>query len=87
MIDYVQALLTFSRESPHFLTGLSPRAGLALLSAARAWALLEGRNHVMPEDVQTVLPHVAAHRLQVAGDQTGQNAEAIVKPFSEVAIP
>lgn len=87
LIDYVQALLTFSRESSHFLTGLSPRAGLALLGAARAWALLEGRNHVMPEDVQTVLPHVAAHRLQVAGEQTMRNVEAMVEPFREVAIP
>jgi MoxR-like ATPase len=87
LIDYVQALLAFSRESPWFLTGLSPRAGLALLSAARAWALLEGRDHVMPEDVQVVLPHVAAHRLQPAGEQTARSAEAIVKPFSEVPIP
>ena len=87
LIDYVQALLTFSRESPYFLTGLSPRAGLALLGAARAWALLEGRDHVMPEDVQTVLPHVAAHRLQPAAEQTARSAEAMVKPFSEVAIP
>jgi MoxR-like ATPase len=87
LIDYVQALLAFSRESPYFLTGLSPRAGLALLGAARAWALLEGRDHVMPEDVQTVLPHVAAHRLQPAGEQTVRSAEAMVKPFSEVPIP
>lgn len=87
LIDYVQALLTFSRQSPHFLAGLSPRAGLALLSAARAWALLEGRTHVIPEDVQTVLPYVAAHRLQTADEQTGYSAESIVKPFDEVAIP
>jgi MoxR-like ATPase len=87
LIDYVQALLAFSRESPWFLAGLSPRAGLALLAAARAWALLEGRDHVMPEDVQVVLPHVAAHRLQPAGEQTARSAEAIVKPFSEVPIP
>lgn len=87
LIDYVQALLAFSRESPYFLTGLSPRAGLALLGAARAWALLEGRNHVIPEDVQLVLPHVAAHRLQPAEEQQGRSAEAMVKPFSEVPIP
>lgn len=87
LIDYVQALLAFSRESPYFLTGLSPRAGLALLGAARAWALLEGRDHVMPEDVQIVLPHVAAHRLQPADEHTARSAEAMVKPFSEVAIP
>lgn len=87
LIDYVQALLEFSRQSPYFLTGLSPRAGLALLGAARAWALLEGRNHVMPEDVQTILPYVAAHRLQPADEKAVHSAEAMVKPFSEVAIP
>jgi MoxR-like ATPase len=87
LIDYVQSLLEFSRQSPYFLTGLSPRAGLALLGAARAWALLEGRDHVMPEDVQTVLPHVAAHRLQLADKKSVPSAEAMVKPFSEVPIP
>ncbi|MEN8169302.1 MAG: AAA family ATPase [Pseudomonadota bacterium] len=87
LIDYVQALLEFSRQSPYYLNGLSPRAGLALLRAARAWALLNGRDHVMPEDVQQVLPYVAAHRLQLAGDQVASNVEAVVKPFDEVAIP
>lgn len=87
LIDYVQALLTFSRESPYFLTGLSPRAGLALLRAARAWALLEGRSHVIPEDVQIVLPHVAAHRLQPAEEHSGLDSELMVKHFTEVPIP
>ncbi len=87
LIDYVQALLEFSRQSPYYLNGLSPRAGLALLSAARAWALLNGRDHVMPEDVQQVLPYVAAHRLQLAGEQVASSVEAVVKPFDEVAIP
>ncbi len=87
LIDYVQALLEFSRHSPHYLNGLSPRAGLALLGAARAWALLNGRDHVIPEDVQQVLPYIAAHRLQLAGDQPRASIEAVVKPFSEVAIP
>ncbi len=87
LIDYVQSLLDFSREAPDFLGGLSPRAGLALLSAARAWALLEGRDHVLPEDVQTILPHVAAHRLQLADEQARTSAEAVVAPFSRVAIP
>jgi len=87
LIDYVQALLTFSRESPYFLTGLSPRAGLALLRAARAWALLEGRSHVIPEDVQIVLPHVAAHRLQPAEEHSGLGSELMVKHFTEVPIP
>jgi MoxR-like ATPase len=87
LIDYVQALLDFSRQSPDFVNGLSPRAGLALLSAARAWAMLEGRHHVMPEDVQMVLPYVAAHRLQSAEGSVGASAEAVVQPFGQVPIP
>jgi MoxR-like ATPase len=87
LIDYIQALLEFSRQSPWYLTGLSPRAGLSLLGAARAWALLAGRDHVMPEDVQTMLPYVAAHRLQPADEKTVRSAEALVKPFAEVPIP
>lgn len=87
LIDYLQALLEFSRESPYFLSGLSPRAGLSLLNAARAWALLEGRDHVMPEDVQVLLPYVAAHRLQPADEKSVATAEALVKPFAEVPIP
>ena len=87
LIDYVQALLEFSRQSPYYLNGLSPRAGLALLGASRAWALLHGRDHVMPEDVQQILPYVAAHRLQLAGDQSASSVEEMVQPFNEVTIP
>lgn len=68
LLDYVQALLARSRESGDFSSGLSPRAGLALLAAARAWALLGGRDHVLPEDVQAVLPAVAGHRLRPVGE-------------------
>jgi hypothetical protein len=68
LLDYVQALLARSREGAGFSTGLSPRAGLALLAAARAWALLAGRDHVLPEDVQAVLPAVAGHRLRPADE-------------------
>lgn len=60
----MQALAQASRQSGLFAEGLSPRASIALLHAARAWAALEGRNHVIPEDVQTVLVPVAAHRLR-----------------------
>ena len=87
LIDYIQALIDFSRQAPDFLGGLSPRAGLALLAAARAWALLNSRDHVIPEDVQAVLPHVAAHRLQLAEEQNRTSAEAVVAPFASVAIP
>jgi MoxR-like ATPase len=63
LIEYVQALLAASREHVEIRVGLSPRAGLALLSAARAHALLAGRSFVVPEDVQAVFPFVASHRL------------------------
>ncbi|MDB5825134.1 MAG: MoxR family ATPase [Herminiimonas sp.] len=64
LIDYVQALVQASRQSGLFAEGLSPRAAIALLQAARAWAALEGRNHVIPEDIQAVMVPVTAHRLR-----------------------
>jgi MoxR-like ATPase len=63
LVEYVQALLAASRQHAEIRIGLSPRAGLALLSAARAHALLAGRPHCVPEDVQAVFPFVAGHRL------------------------
>lgn len=64
LLDYVQAVLAETRNGRWFAEGLSPRAGLALLRAARAWALLQGRDYLVPDDVQHVLPAVAAHRLR-----------------------
>jgi MoxR-like ATPase len=63
LAGYVLALLQATRQPELFLHGLSPRAGLALLAAARAWALLDGRDHVLPEDIKAVFVPVAAHRL------------------------
>ncbi|HET6545516.1 MAG TPA: AAA family ATPase [Rhodanobacteraceae bacterium] len=63
LIEYVQALMQTSRMHAEIRVGLSPRAGLALLAAARAQALLAGRMHCVPEDVQSVFPFVTAHRL------------------------
>ncbi|MGH8706325.1 MAG: AAA family ATPase, partial [Burkholderiales bacterium] len=68
LLDYVQAIVEHTRRSPEFIDGLSPRAALALVHSARAWALIEGRDKVIPEDVQAVLPGVAAHRLRPAHD-------------------
>jgi MoxR-like ATPase len=64
LMDYIQALVEYTRRAPEFLNGLSPRAALALLNCSRAWALIDGRDRVLPEDVQAVLPGVATHRLQ-----------------------
>lgn len=63
LLDYVQALVTASRKHPDIRTGLSPRAGLALLACARAWALLGDRDYTLPEDVQAVFVAIAGHRL------------------------
>ena len=64
LIDYVQALLDASRNSSDLRYGLSPRAGIALTHAARAWAYLAGRTMVLPEDIQSVAQSVLSHRLQ-----------------------
>ena len=69
LLDYAQALVEHTRRSPDFAAGLSPRAALALVHSARAWALIEGRDKVIPEDLQAVLPGVAAHRLRPAHDR------------------
>lgn len=88
LLDYVQALLEFSRSSPRYLSGLSPRAGLAVLRAAQAWAFMAGRNAVLPEDVQAVLPSVVNHRLRGAGEQMGRTAQAAATQLlNAVAIP
>ena len=68
LVGYVQALMARSRRQPGVRVGLSPRAGIALLRAARAYALLLGRDHVVPEDVQALFPMVAAHRLVADAD-------------------
>ena len=64
LLDYILRLVNATRTQPQFTFGLSPRASLALLSAAKAWAYLAGRAYVIPEDVQQVLPAVVGHRLQ-----------------------
>ena len=88
LLDYVQAILRQTRESARYTHGLSPRAGLALLSAARAWALLDERDAVLPEDVQAVLPGVVSHRLQAVGEYSKQNSDVLVRELVEaVAIP
>ncbi len=74
LLDYVLDLLARSRQRGQGALPLSPRAGLALLAAARAWALLEGRDHVIPDDVQAVLPAVAEHRMD-GGQPRGEGTE------------
>jgi MoxR-like ATPase len=79
LIDYVQRLVHYTRTSAEFAYGLSPRGALALLHCARSWALLDNRSHVVPEDVQAVLPSVVEHRLREAADFTGHGGSALAQ--------
>jgi MoxR-like ATPase len=79
LIDYVQRLVAHSRQGREFAFGLSPRGALALLRAARAWAFLNERTHVVPEDVQAVLPCVVEHRLREAADFAGHGGGALAQ--------
>ena len=76
LVGYVQALMQESRRHPGVQVGLSPRAGLGLLRGARAYALLDGRDHVLPEDVQALFSQVAAHRLVPESESEGRDALA-----------
>lgn len=88
LLDYVQAIVEFTRETPVFESGLSPRAALALLHAAQAWALLHGHSGVLPEDVQAVTPGVVGHRLRARDESGPQSPAAIGEHVLEsVAIP
>lgn len=89
LIDYVQALALASRQNGMFAEGLSPRATIALLQAARAWAAMEGRNHVIPEDVQAVLVPVTAHRLRSMKSTAGSalnSRDLVLQLMKSVAV-
>jgi MoxR-like ATPase len=86
LIDYIQSLIQWTRSGP-YQQGLSPRAGLALLRSGRAWALLDGRDFVLPEDIQAILPGLVAHRL-TRQDNPGISAKDLANEIiNEVAIP
>lgn len=82
LLDYLQLLISATRNSSHWSHGLSPRGGLALLKAAKAWAFLEGRNYVIPEDVQAVWQPVAGHRLM----SQKTSASAQITPVEEILL-
>jgi MoxR-like ATPase len=87
LLDYVQNLIEATRHSARFAEGLSPRAGLALLGGARAWALLAGRELVLPEDVQAVAPAVIGHRLRAAGEGGEPRDTLVQRLIGSVPIP
>jgi MoxR-like ATPase len=88
LISYVQAIVDHTRRSPDYEVGLSPRAALALLRAARAWALIDHRDLVIPEDIQAVLPAVTGHRLRSASGMTAGSATSLATALmGAVPIP
>jgi MoxR-like ATPase len=88
LLDYLQALLAFTRQSPEYQGGLSPRAGLAVLRGSQAWAALHGRGYVLPEDLQAVLPGVVGHRLRPAEAAGAMgSAEVAARLIAQVPIP
>lgn len=79
LLDYLQNLIAYTRENRQFDYGLSPRGSLALLQAAKSWAMMAGRKHVVPEDIQAVFIPVVAHRVRGAGEFADQSAAALLQ--------
>jgi len=86
VLNYVQNIIAISRQSGDFVTGLSPRAGLALIRSAKAWALMQGREHVLPDDIQAILPSVVSHRLRSTTTDSFNDSNGLDKLLS-VAVP
>jgi len=87
LLDYLQAMISHTRRSTDYVSGLSPRGGLALLRSAKAWALIQGRDHVLPEDIQTVTPHVVSHRIHLNHESGESNANTIAEQLLAIPIP
>lgn len=87
LLDYVQDLIAATRSGEWFLMGLSPRAGIAVLRAAKAQALLNGRDYVAPDDVQAVLPQTIAHRMIPSGDAGRGAVEQVRAMMAAVPLP
>lgn len=86
-VGYLQDIIHYSRTSPHFHVGLSPRAGLSLLRASRSWACLQGRDYAVPEDLQKILPWVVGHRLRLRSDGMEVPRKKLLEIFSDVPVP
>ena len=87
LLDYLQALIAATRSGQWFVEGLSPRAGIAILRAARARALLAQRDYVAPDDIQAILPQTAAHRLVPVGGAGRGRVEQVRAMVQAVGIP
>ncbi|WP_420598423.1 AAA family ATPase [Neptuniibacter sp.] len=87
LIDYLQRLVKYSRDSSEFEYGISPRGSLALLTASKTWAYLHGRDYVIPEDIQSLIGPVIGHRLRSAEDLSEHGGMALIwKLLNEVDV-
>ena len=87
LLEYVQDLLGFTRQSLHFHVGLSPRAGLNLLAAAKSRAYMQQRDYALPEDLQQVMPWVVGHRLRSRDEGVELPRERLMSILLEVPLP
>ncbi len=86
LLDYVQALVAFTRESPDFVHGLSPRAAISIVKCSRSWAMIHGHPGVLPEDVQAIIPAVVNHRLRLR-DELHASTEPGDLMLAAVSVP
>jgi len=86
LLDYLQRLVAHTRNAVEFDFGLSPRGALALLRCAKAWALIDARLHVIPEDIQAMLPAVAGHRLNASAEFDGDGSSLINRLLTDVKV-
>ena len=87
LLNYVQQLMEATRNPGLFVYGISPRAGLAIVQASRAWALMAGRSHAEPGDVQAVFGAIADHRLTPAEQHSHSTAEMVGDLLKQIPIP
>lgn len=87
LLQYVMDLIQATRHSPDFAHGLSPRAGLAIVSAAKAWAFVDGRDYVLPEDIQQVFIAAARHRLQSVKTSSASTLELVEELIKDIPVP
>ena len=87
LLHYVQDLIQATRDPGLFVYGISPRAGLAVVQASKAWALMNGRVHVEPGDVKAVFPSVSGHRLTPADQRSKSTEELIETLLDTVPVP
>jgi MoxR-like ATPase len=87
LLDYTQALVRFTRETPDIELGLSPRGAQDLVNAARCWAMISGHSGVRPEDIKCVFIPVAGHRLRTRNDASHPDPDIAAYVLESVPVP